>query len=106
MEAREPLSAALKIASISGAIGLERHAREELDATGAAPRVKDFQGLDSLTPSEKRVAGLAVEGMTNREIAQSLFVTPKTVEVHLSNVYRKLDISSRRELPGVFAAAA
>jgi DNA-binding CsgD family transcriptional regulator/tetratricopeptide (TPR) repeat protein len=106
VEAREPLTAALKIASVSGAEGLERHAREELDATGAVPRVKDFQGLDSLTPSEKRVAGLAVEGMTNREIAQSLFVTPKTVEVHLSNVYRKLDVASRRELPGVFSAAA
>lgn len=106
MEAREPLTAALKIASIAGAVGLERHAREELDATGAAPRVKDFQGVDSLTPSEKRVAGLAVGGMTNREIAQSLFVTPKTVEVHLSNVYRKLDVKSRRELPGVFTAAA
>ena len=58
--------------------------------------------MDALTPSEKRVAGLAVEGMTNREIAQSLFVTPKTIEVHLSNVYRKLDVKSRRELPGVF----
>jgi DNA-binding CsgD family transcriptional regulator/tetratricopeptide (TPR) repeat protein len=106
IEAREPLAEALKIASVSGAEGLERHAREELDAAGASPRVKDFQGLDSLTPSEKRVAGLAVEGMTNREIAQSLFVTPKTVEVHLSSVYRKLDVASRRELPAVFTAAA
>jgi DNA-binding CsgD family transcriptional regulator len=76
--------------------------RDEIAATGAAPRVTDFQGMAALTPSEKRVAGLAVEGMTNREIAQSLFVTPKTIEVHLSNVYRKLDVKSRRELPGVF----
>jgi DNA-binding CsgD family transcriptional regulator len=62
--------------------------------------------MDALTPSERRVAGLAVEGMTNREIAQSLFVTPKTIEVHLSNVYRKLDVKSRRELPSVYVAEA
>lgn len=102
VEAREPLGEALEIAARAGAIGLERHVKDEIAATGAAPRVTDFQGMDALTPSERRVAGLAVEGMTNREIAQSLFVTPKTIEVHLSNVYRKLDIKSRRELPAVF----
>ena len=52
----------------------------------------------SLTPSERRVADLAVAGRSNREIAQELYVTPKTVEVHLSNAYRKLGIRSRREL--------
>lgn len=104
-EAREPLEQALKLASLGGAEGLSRLVRDELAATGASPRVKEFEGLDSLTPSERRVAALAVEGGTNREIAQTLFVTPKTVEVHLSNVYRKLDIRSRRELPAVFAAA-
>jgi DNA-binding CsgD family transcriptional regulator/tetratricopeptide (TPR) repeat protein len=102
VEAREPLSEALEIAVRAGAKGLERHVRDEIAATGASPRVTDFQGMAALTPSEKRVAGLAVEGMTNREIAQRLFVTPKTIEVHLSNVYRKLDVKSRRELPGVF----
>jgi ATP/maltotriose-dependent transcriptional regulator MalT len=102
VEAREPLGEALEIAVRAGAIGLERHVKDEIAATGAAPRVTDFQGMAALTPSEKRVAGLAVDGMTNREIAQSLFVTPKTIEVHLSNVYRKLDVKSRRELPGVF----
>ena len=102
VEAREPLGEALEIAARAGAIGLERHVKDEIAATGAAPRVTDFQGMDALTPSERRVAGLAVEGMTNREIAQSLFVTPKTIEVHLSNVYRKLDVKSRRELPAVF----
>ncbi|MBJ7353496.1 MAG: AAA family ATPase [Thermoleophilaceae bacterium] len=106
VEAREPLGEALEIAARAGAVGLERHVKDEIAATGAAPRVTDFQGMDALTPSEKRVAGLAVEGMTNREIAQSLFVTPKTIEVHLSNVYRKLDVKSRRELPGVFVAEA
>jgi DNA-binding NarL/FixJ family response regulator len=106
VEAREPLGEALEIAARAGAFGLERHVKDEIAATGAAPRVTDFQGMDALTPSERRVAGLAVEGMTNREIAQSLFVTPKTIEVHLSNVYRKLDVKSRRELPSVYVAEA
>jgi DNA-binding NarL/FixJ family response regulator len=52
-----------------------------------------------LTARELRVATMAAEGQTNREIAQALYVTPKTVEVHLSSAYRKLDIRSRRDLP-------
>ena len=58
-----------------------------------------LSGLDSLTASERRVAQLAAEELSNKEIAQALFVTVKTVELHLSNVYRKLQISSRRQLP-------
>jgi DNA-binding NarL/FixJ family response regulator len=58
-----------------------------------------------LTPSEERVARLAADGMTNREVAQELFVTPKTVEVHLSNAYRKLEIRSRRQLAGALTTA-
>ena len=54
--------------------------------------------LEALTPSERRVAALAAEGQSNREIAQSLFLTVKTVETHLSSAYRKLDIRSRRDL--------
>jgi DNA-binding CsgD family transcriptional regulator len=60
-----------------------------------------LSGVDALTPSERRVAELASGGMTNRDIAQSLFVTPKTVEVHLSSVYRKLGIASRAQLEPV-----
>jgi DNA-binding NarL/FixJ family response regulator len=59
--------------------------------------------VESLTPSERRVADLAAAGRTNRDVAQELFVTPKTVEVHLSNAYRKLGIRSRRELAGALA---
>ena len=59
-----------------------------------------FSGLDSLTPSERRVAAMAAEGSTNREIAQALFVTAKTVEVHLSNTYRKLGVGGRADLAG------
>ena len=60
-------------------------------------------GTDSLTPSERRVAELAAAGGTNREIAQTLFVTEKTVETHLGRAFRKLDISSRRQLWDVLA---
>lgn len=98
-EAREPLRAGLEEARGCGATALVERAYEELQATGARPRKILYSGLEALTPSERRVAGMAAEGMTNREIAQSLFVTPKTVEVHLSHAYQKLDISSRRELP-------
>lgn len=59
----------------------------------------------ALTPSETRVARMAAEGMTNRDIAQALFVTQKTVEMHLGNVYRKLGVRSRRELPAALTAA-
>ena len=73
-------------------------AQDELMATGARPRRVALSGLDALTPSERRVAGMAAKELTNRDIAQALFVTPKTVEVHLSSVYRKLGIASRAQL--------
>ena len=102
---REPLGRALELAGTCGAEGLAEHARSELHASGARPRRDALSGLDSLTPSERRIVELAAGGQRNRDIAQELFVTPKTVEVHLSNAYRKLGISSRRELPGVLSAA-
>jgi DNA-binding CsgD family transcriptional regulator len=61
-------------------------------------------GPESLTPSEHRVARMAATGMANREIAQALFVTVKTVETHLGHVYAKLDICSRKELPSAISA--
>ncbi len=72
----------------------------ELYAAGARPRTSALGGVDALTASERRVAAFAAEGQSNRDIAQALFVTPKTVEVHLSNAYRKLGIRSRRDLAG------
>jgi DNA-binding CsgD family transcriptional regulator/tetratricopeptide (TPR) repeat protein len=104
-DAREPLRRSLELAEVCGASGLVEHVRSELYATGVRPRTTAFSGLDALTASERRVAALAADGQTNRDIAQTLFVTPKTVEVHLSNVYRKLAIRSRRELPSALAAA-
>ncbi|HZO04988.1 MAG TPA: LuxR C-terminal-related transcriptional regulator, partial [Solirubrobacterales bacterium] len=103
-EARDPLRRALELAEACGAAPLEAHVRSELQAAGVRPRSTALSGVESLTASEKRVAGLAADGGTNRDIAQELFVTPKTVEVHLSNTYRKLGISSRRQLPAALAA--
>ena len=88
-EAREPLRRALELADRCGADGLVQHVRSELYATGARPRTADaLAGVGALTPSERRVAELAAAGRTNSEIAQALYVTPKTVEVHLSSSYR------------------
>ena len=80
-------------------------AREELRVTGARIRRPTSTGLDSLTPSERRIVDLAANGASNPEIAQALFVTVKTVEMHLGNAYRKLDISSRRQLSPLLHAA-
>jgi DNA-binding CsgD family transcriptional regulator len=57
-----------------------------------------LSGLESLTPSERRVAEVAATGLTTRQIAETLFVSPKTVEFHLRHVYQKLDIAARAEL--------
>jgi DNA-binding NarL/FixJ family response regulator len=103
-EAREPLQRALELATVCGATALADHARTELHAAGARPRREALTGVEALTPSELRVADLAAEGKTNREIAQELYVTPKTVEVHLSSSYRKLEIAGRRQLPEAMAA--
>jgi DNA-binding CsgD family transcriptional regulator len=95
---REPLRAGLDLAVTGGASRLAERARAELAASGAHPRRERITGRDSLTPSELRVAQLAAEGHTNNEIAQALFVTPKTVDTHLSHAYAKLGISSRHKL--------
>ena len=98
-EARELLRRGIELAEICGAALVSERAQAELAATGARPRSVRLTGIDALTASERRVAEMAAEGLTNRQIAQTLYVTPKTVEVHLSSVYRKLEISSRAQLP-------
>src|SRR5262249_54768698 len=105
-EARAPLPRALELAEMTGATPLVETVRAEIYATGARPRTAALKGVGSLTASERRVADLAAEGRSNRDIAQALFVTPKTVEVHLTNAYRKLGIRSRRDLPGALAPAS
>jgi len=98
LAARDHLSEALDLADRAGAIVIASRAREELLASGARPRRDRRWGIDALTPSELRIARLAARGMSNREIAAELFVTPKTVEVHLGRCYRKLDIEGRERL--------
>jgi DNA-binding NarL/FixJ family response regulator len=97
-ESRPPLIRAVELAERCGAAAVAETARTELHAAGGRPRVAALAGADALTASERRVATLAAEGRTNKEIAQALFVTLKTVEVHLSRAYRKLGLTSRREL--------
>jgi DNA-binding CsgD family transcriptional regulator len=97
-DAREHLRVALDDAIRCGARPLAERAHEELAATGARPRRKVLSGVDALTPTELRIARMAATGRSNPEIAQSLFVTRKNVEFHLSNAYRKLRIASRRDL--------
>ncbi|MFZ0043016.1 MAG: LuxR C-terminal-related transcriptional regulator, partial [Solirubrobacteraceae bacterium] len=90
--AREPLREAMELAHECGAQPLAERAREELQASGAHPRRERLSGPEALTPSELRVAELAAAGLTNRQIAQALFVTAKTVGTHLGHVYQKLDL--------------
>ncbi len=103
--AREPLRQALHAASACRASALAAEAREELLATGAKVVPGPAAGPGTLTPSELRVAEAAAGGRSNREIADSLFLSVKTVEMHLSNSYRKLDIGSRRELAAALEQA-
>jgi DNA-binding CsgD family transcriptional regulator len=102
-DAREPLQRALDLASRCGAEPLAATLLDELRACGARPRRLVLTGLESLTPSERRVAALVAQGLSNPEVAQSLFVTRATVETHLRSVYRKLHVDSRRDLSAFFS---
>jgi DNA-binding CsgD family transcriptional regulator len=97
-DAREPLRRAAELADACGARALRGRALEGLAALGDRPRKLMFSGAESLTASERRIAELAARGASNRDIAQDLFVSPKTVENHLGRVYMKLAIKGRREL--------
>ena len=103
--AREHLRRGMDFAHRCGARPLAERAREELLACGARPRRLVLSGVESLTASERRVAHMAAEGMSNPEIAQALFVTRKTVEAHLAQTYRKLDIGSREQLAEALGGA-
>src|SRR4029450_8788073 len=105
-EGRQPLRGGVGLAQRLGAFGLAGRANEEIAATGARPRKVLQTGLDALTTSERRVGQLAADGMTNKEIAQTLFVTIKTVEMHLSHAYRKLGINSRAQLDNALLTPA
>ena len=98
VDAREHLREALDRAVRCGGLALASEALQELHLAGARPRRDRVSGRDALTAAELRVARLAARGQTNREIAQRLFLTARTVETHLTHAYSKLGIASRRQL--------
>jgi DNA-binding CsgD family transcriptional regulator len=105
-EARQTLREGLDLALRCGATALVGRARDELLAAGGRPRRERFTGVAALTASELRVARLVAEGRSNREVAQALFVTRKTVEKHLASVFAKLSVSGRNELAGALEQAS
>ena len=102
--ARDPLAQALDLAARCGARPLAGRARDELRAAGARPRRPWRTGVEALTPSELRVARLAAEGRSNREIACELYVTLKAIEGHLARAYAKLGIEGRSQLARALTA--
>jgi DNA-binding CsgD family transcriptional regulator len=98
VEAREPLARGLDLADRFGATVLARRARDELVVAGGRPRRARLRGIDSLTPGEQRVAGMVADGMTNRQIAEGLFVSVAAVGFHLKHIYEKLEATTRDAL--------
>jgi DNA-binding CsgD family transcriptional regulator len=105
-EAREDFRRALDIGHRHEFALLETAANEALVDAGGRPRARVLSGIDALTPAELRVARAVAEGRSNADVAASLFITRKAVEYHLSNIYRKLQISGRSELAGALTASA
>ncbi|HEV2777181.1 MAG TPA: helix-turn-helix transcriptional regulator, partial [Solirubrobacteraceae bacterium] len=104
VESREPLREGYELARRCGADALAETARSELRASGIRLRREALTGAAALTASEQRIAEMAAGGLSNPEIAQELFVTVKTIEMHLTHVYRKLDIGRRAQLAEALAA--
>lgn len=103
-DARDPLGRAVDIAARVGATALVNEGTEELRATGAKPRNPERTGVAALTPSEERVCRMVAAGASNREVAERLFVTVRTVETHLTSSYRKLGLKDRSELAAVLTS--
>jgi DNA-binding CsgD family transcriptional regulator/exonuclease VII small subunit len=97
-DAREPLREALELARACGADAIAVRAHDELVTSGARPRRDPTESRKNLTASEQRVARMAAGGLTNRQVAQALFLTENTIETHLRSVFRKLEIGSRSQL--------
>lgn len=105
-QARRPLSSALDMAHHHGATALAERAWEELVVAGGRPRRPALTGLAALTPSERRVAQLVGNGFTNRQVADALFVSPRTVAAHLTHIYQKLGHAGRDELRAYLAESS
>ena len=103
-DAREPLREGLDLANRCGSVLETDRAMDELRAAGARPRRPAVRGVDSLSAQERRVASMATEGLSNREIAEALFLTRRTVEMHLTGAYRKLGVAGRGELTDALGA--
>jgi DNA-binding CsgD family transcriptional regulator len=105
-DARTHLRAAWETFSAIGADCWTASTHNELQATGVHLPARALTGADRLTPQELQIALAACEGATNRQVAERLFVSAKTVEYHLSHIYRKLGITSRSQLGAALAHAA
>lgn len=97
-DARGQLRTAHEMLSTMGAQAFADRAARELRATGEHPRKRTAQPADALTAQELHIARLVATGATSREVAAHLFLSPRTIEAHLRNIYRKLGITSRRQL--------
>ncbi len=106
VRARKPLQAALEIFDQLGASRWAELARAELRATGETTRGREETTVEKLTPQELQVALVVARGATNREAAEELFLSPKTIEYHLGHVYGKLQVRSRTELARLLAGGS
>src|SRR5690554_1253296 len=97
-DAREQLQTAYEQLTNMGADAFAARAARELRATGEHPRKRTAQATDALTAHELHIAQLVAGGATSREVGTQLFLSPRTIEAHLRNIFRKLDITSRRQL--------
>ncbi len=104
VEAREHLRSAAELFDGLGAAPWSEQARRELRASGESIPRRDPTAPEKLTPQKLQVALQVAEGKTNRDVAAALFLSPKTVEFHLTRVYRKLNIHSRAELVRLFSS--